>query len=419
MQIFLIFAHNMTTKIKISLDTRRMKKDGTYPIVLRISHQQRTAVIQTGYAVPQKDWNDRRGEVKKSFKGVNSVSRLNNNLIKMKAELLDKIRELEEKDQFSGLSVKEIKDLLTRKQSSLSFLTFTESLIKDFQEAQRFGNARSYTTVLGVLKSFCKNKGKSDLQFREVTYRFLKRFEHAHLAKGNSINSLAVYMRTIRAIYNKGIKEGLIEREHYPFHEYKIQTEPTKKRAISIENLHKIVELNLSEEEELKLFHYRNYFLTSYILWGISFMDLAFLRLENIMNDRIKYRRRKTSKLYDIKLTEQLSEILTYYIADKKPKDFIFPIIKRESLEDQYKDVRWERKRYNLGLREIGKRCGIEEKLTSYVARHSFATQALMNEIPLKAISQMLGHSKLSTTEIYLKSLPTNVLDDYADRLSL
>ncbi|MEM7368722.1 MAG: site-specific integrase [Bacteroidota bacterium] len=409
----------MRTNITISLDTRRAKRDGTYPIVLRISHQQRTAVIQTGYAVPKQDWNFRRREVKQSYKGVSSVSRLNHRLIKFKAEALDRIKELEEKDQLYGLPITELKHLLTRKESPLSFFAFMESLIEDFKIAKRFGNARSYFTVLGVLKGFCQNLGKDDLEFREVTYRFLKQLEHHHLAKGNSINGLAVYMRTIRAVYNYGIKAGMVERESYPFHEYKIQTEPTKKRAISVEHLRNIVNLSLSEEEEPRLFHYRNYFLTSYLLWGISFMDLAFLQVENIVNDRVQYRRRKTGKLYDIKLTEQLSEILSYYIADKNPQDFIFPIIKREQLDDQYKDILWERKRYNTGLEEIASRCGIEEKLTSYVARHSFATQALFNEIPLKAISQMLGHSKLSTTEIYLKSLPSNVLDSYADRLSL
>ncbi|MEX0290740.1 MAG: tyrosine-type recombinase/integrase [Flavobacteriaceae bacterium] len=77
----------------------------------------------------------------------------------------------------------------------------------------------------------------------------------------------------------------------------------------------------------------------------------------------------------------------------------------------------WERQRYNRGLKLIGEMCGIEQKLTTYVSRHSFATQAMLNDVPLQAISTMLGHSKLNTTQIYLKSLPTNILDDYNERL--
>ena len=123
------------------------------------------------------------------------------------------------------------------------------------------------------------------------------------------------------------------------------------------------------------------------------------------------------TKLYNIRLSDQLKALLGFYLQDKNPQDFIFPIIKRENLEDQYKDIKWERKRYNRGLHKLGELCGIDQKLTSYVARHSFATQALLNEVPLKAISEMLGHSSLNTTQVYLKSLPTNVLDECADRL--
>ena len=198
---------------------------------------------------------------------------------------------------------------------------------------------------------------------------------------------------------------------------YKIQSKPTQKRAITREELQLILSLDL--EEDTDIFHYRNYFIASYLLWGISFMDLAFLKMDNITKDRIKYRRRKTEKIYDIRISDQLKEIIEYYAEGKEPLEFIFPIIKRQGLENQYRDIKWARKRYNTGLREIGALCGIEERLTSYVARHSFATQALLQEVPVKAISEMLGHSDLSTTQVYLKSLPTNVLDDYSDRLKL
>ena len=128
---------------------------------------------------------------------------------------------------------------------------------------------------------------------------------------------------------------------------------------------------------------------------------------------------KKTSKLYNIPLSDHLKDIIEFYREDKKPSDFIFPIIKRKNMEDQYKDVKWARKRYNMDLKEIQKLCGIEETLTSYVVRHSFATQALLKEVPIKAISEMLGHSNLSTTQVYLKSLPTELLDEYAKRVEL
>ena len=407
----------MSTHIAISLEKRRKGQDGTFMIVYRLGHFRKTTVIASGFRVLEKDWDAKRRQVRKTHKGILSVSRINQQLLNQKALYLERIEQLKQANQLKGLTAIELKELLTRKRDSNSFFEFTERIIQELRKAQKFGNARNYDTVLGVLRTYQNQFGKEDLSFEDITYRFLVKFEHAHLEKGNSINGLSVYMRAIRALYNKAIKEGLSKREDYPFAEYKIRSKPTQKRAITVDEIRSILSLEL--EEDSHLFHYRNYFIASYMLWGISFMDLAFLRMSNISNGRISYRRRKTEKVYDIPISDQLAEIIAYYAEEKKEEEFIFPIIKREKLEDQYRDIKWARKRYNKGLREIGEQCGIEEKMTSYVARHSFATQALLNEIPIKAISEMLGHNNLSTTQVYLKSLPSQVLDDYSKQITL
>ncbi|PCE64988.1 hypothetical protein B7P33_07465 [Sediminicola luteus] len=120
-----------------------------------------------------------------------------------------------------------------------------------------------------------------------------------------------------------------------------------------------------------------------------------------------------------MKITEQLSSILKFYTKGKSKNNFIFPIIKRKSPLHQYNDMRWERKRYNENLKEIAGLCDIEEHLTSYVSRHSMATNLILNDVPINALSKMLGHSKLSTTEIYIKGLPTHVMDEYQERLEI
>jgi integrase/recombinase XerD len=144
---------------------------------------------------------------------------------------------------------------------------------------------------------------------------------------------------------------------------------------------------------------------------------MAYLRITDIKDGRVQYRRRKTSKLYDIKLTKNLETILSHYIKNTTGTGFIFPIIKREELHLQDRDIMWARKCYNKRLKVLAKLCDIEANLTSYVSRHSFATQAMLQQVPLNAISSMLGHSSLKTTEIYLKSLPTNILDDYNEKI--
>jgi site-specific recombinase XerD len=285
-------------------------------------------------------------------------------------------------------------------------------VVDDLKASHRYGTARHYKGILSVLRRFTRER---DLKFNELNYDFLKRFERHNLAKGNTWNGISVYMRGIRALFNKGIKAGLIEKEAYPFTYYTIRQIPTEKRALEASDIRRILELELPKDEVL--FRYRNYFICSFFLYGMNFTDMAYLQLSNIIDGRIRFRRKKTGKLYDIKITVQLREILDIYLVGKTKEDYIFPVIKRQDPAKQEREINWERQRYNRGLKKIQKLCAIEQKLTTYVSRHSFATQAMLHNIPLEAISAMLGHSKLNTTQIYLRSLPTRILDDYNERL--
>lgn len=405
---------NMQTSIRLSLDTRRKRKDDTFPIIIRLGHFQKTTSIAIGLSIQEKYWNESKSQVRGSYKGSESVKFLNNLLLSEVAKAQEIINRLHFKGELDFLSMKQLKAKIVRKSKYESFFEYALETAKDLRTAQRFGTARSYEGLVGILKVFNKQK---DLKFNELNLDFLKRFERFHLSKkGNTQNGVASYMRTIKAIYNRGIKDDIIEREYYPFLKYQIKINPTEKRAIKVEYIKKILELNLSKDHTL--FNYRNYFILSYMTMGMSYIDMVFLKKENIVDNRIKFQRRKTSKIYDIKITDQMKVILKFYISNKKKNDFILPVLKRDTLELQYRDAQWGLKRYNKGLKKIANLCGIEENLTSYVSRHSFATHALFKNIPLAAISSMLGHSKLSTTQIYLKSLPSDVLDGYHEQLN-
>lgn len=398
----------MNTNIVISLDTRREKKDGTFPLMMRLGHNARTTSIPTGISIKAKDWNEKERKVKSTCGAITSVTRLNNLLQKKKADAMDIILKLNEEGVLQSMSITALKERIDQQHSNHSFFKFADDLIEELRKANRIGTARSYYDVVSVLKKYNNDR---DLKFQQITYEFLTKFETAHIGKGNSYNGLAVYMRTIRSIYNKGIKAGAVEKELYPFDDYKVRTTPTEKRALEWEFLKKIIELDIKPEHEC--FNARNYFLASYMMYGMNYTDMAFLKKADIINARINYRRRKTSKLYDIKINPQLNEILSYYINLNRESHYVFPILKREGLALQHKDIQWARKRYNKKLKTLAGLCGIETNLTSYVSRHSFATQAMLQEVPLNAISSMLGHSSLKTTEVYLKSLPSSILDDY------
>lgn len=400
---------SMTASIVVSLDTRRAKQDGTFPLIMRLGFDNRTIPIPLGYSFKLEDWDETARQVKKSYKGSETVTRLNNLIQKKKANALDIVMKLDENGELKRLSVADIKQRIVNKQGNQSFFKYADTLIASLKEAKRFGTAQSYQDVVNVLKGFVHKK---DLAFSAITYDFLKRFETAHLAKeGNGLNGFAVYMRTIRAIYNYAIKAGIADKELYPFDAYKIKTVPTQKRALDIDLLNNIINLKLAPGD--MLFDARNYFVASYMMYGMNFKDMAFLKKDTIANGRLNYRRNKTAKLYDIKLFPALQEILDYYIEAAPEADFVFPILKPDDLATQVRAVKWARKRYNAKLKLIANKCDIETNLTSYVSRHSFATQAMLNTVPIAAISAMLGHSSVKTTEIYLKGLPSNVLDDY------
>ena len=379
---------------------------------MRLGHNERTTSMPTGVSILEKDWDAKNRQVKKSYTGVSSVSRLNNIIQKKKADAMDVIFKLNEAGQLNTMSITSLRDRIEQNGASLSFFKFASQEIEELIKAGRVGTARSFKGVSDVLSKYLKGR---DLLFQEITFSFLSKFEAFHLSKGNSYNGLSVYIRAVRSMFNKAIKAGLVEKELYPFDDYKIKSVPTQKCALDWEYIKKIIEREIQPGEPC--FHARNYFLASYMMYGMNFTDMAYLKKEDVKNGRIRYRRRKTSKLYDIKLTDNLEKILIFYINQQPENEYVFPIVNRATPLLQSKDIQWARKRYNKKLKELATLCEIPENLTSYVSRHSFATQAMLKEVPLNAISAMLGHSSLKTTEIYLKSLPTNILDNYNERI--
>jgi len=402
----------MKTSVVLSLDSRRTKADGSFPIVLRITHHGKVSQINTGFFAKPTDWNEQARILKNSYKGTQSVTRLNNQLQKKKSEALDIIAKLDERKTLDTYTSVGLKQLIGRKPDQASFFKFAENVANELRKAKRIGNARSYESAIGALRKFV---GGRDLTFLEINLAFLNRFEIHHLSKGNSYNGLAAYLRAIRAIYNLGIAGGTVDKELYPFNAYSIKTVKTRKRAISAKAIKLIEEMVLPTDHQL--YHTRNYFLASFYMRGMSFADLAALKIANIVDGRIYYQRKKTDKPYNVKINERLQAILNIYLPSKTKEHHIFPIVKRESIEDQYKDIEWARRRFNKKLKKLAALCGIEENLTSYVSRHSFATIAKNLGMPTASISDMLGHADIKTTQVYLDSLSSEALDDLHEKV--
>ncbi len=425
----------MTTNIVIALDTRRMRADNTYPLIMRLGHRRKTLPIPLHIYLLTKDWNEEKRLIRNS---VENATRLNNRIAKRKARAISLLEKLDEAKMLETMPIMDVRTFIEtyidsdienplqeeyrkqeiiraeREKEGRNFFAYADKLVDELTTAKRIGTRNSYLDGASVVEKF---HGSRKLDFQDLTYEFLKKLEANHYSKNNKVNGLAVYMRTIRAIYNSAINADVVDAKYYPFKKYKIKTAPTAKIALQWPQLEKIIALKLDPDNPL--FDTRNYFVAAYMMYGMSFMDLAFFAKSSIVDGRINYRRTKTSKLYDIKIASGLQEILSYYCAQNPDSPYVFPIIKRKTAEEQYNDVEWSRKRYNKNLRELAKVLDIEAYMSTKVVRHSFATQAMLNEVPINIIKEMLGHSSVRTTEIYLAALPSNILDNYNEKILL
>ena len=402
----------MNTSIVLALDAHQ-KADGTYPVVLRITHYQKVAQILLGINLKSEDWDEKKRIIKGSYRGTESVRRLNNYLEKKKAEATDKITKLDEKGRLATLTAVEVKKHLEGKAGTESFFQYADELITAMKKALQIGNARTYQFTVDALRSYLHDR---DLTFREINYDFLTAYEQHYLSKGNALNGLSVYLRTVRAIFNKAIKSGLVDQELYPFKTYSIKGSRTRKRAIKSEALIKIEALML--EPDHTLFHARNYFLLSFYFSGMAFADLAHLKLGNRVDGRIVYARQKSDAPLSFEIIPEAQAILDYYCAGKSKDDFILPIITVTDPEKQYNQVVDKRRRFNRKLKKIAELCDIQTNLTSYVSRHSFASRAKNLGVPIESISELLGHGDVKTTAIYLDSLPSEVQDENLRRIT-
>lgn len=399
----------MALSVKIELDKRNSKKDGKYPLKLLVVVKRESLRLPLGYSLLEKDWNEKLQSIRTSCKEFDNVNRINNWLLKEKSKVLGKLNTLREESVIDRLSLLEIKNLLVRPNDETLTLEFFSETIKQLELAKRFGNARVYDTTSRSIKTFVKG---NDFPLKQISFAWLKKYEAWYLSKGNSLNGFSVHIRTLRSLYNKAIKLKKISSEYYPFKDFTLKKEETRKRAINREELIRFLQYEPKTDRHKRA---KDYFLISFYLMGASFVDIALFKLKNIIKDRIEYKRQKTGKLHSIPISTPLREILNKYLSKKDDNNFILNIIHSTDPKKQLIEIRDELKRYNRSLKEISTECGIESKISSYVARHSYATNAKKLGVPTAIISEALGHTTEKTTQIYLDSFENDVVDKYHD----
>lgn len=391
---------SIMASVTLMLYSFKKLKDGSHPIVLSILKDRKRRMISLGYSATEKQWSDRWQTVNARHPKADKLKKL----IKQKKEAASKaLFDLEGAGK--PYTVDDIAEYLGRTHKTSSFKEYSEYLIEAMKKSGKSGNAEIYDIASKALLRF--NDGK-DIDLKNINLKLIKRFQDKLLEDGVKINSISIYIRTIRAIYNKAIKDNVISSIHYPFKDFKIEQEQTIKRALTKEEINSIKQFDTAKRSDLDFA--RDIFLFSFYNRGMNFVDICNLKPEDIIGGRIRYRRQKTGQTFSVKITDQAQAIIGKYI--KPDAKYVFPILVEGKEYLTYKNAG---RLFNKKLKDIGKELELKIPLTSYVARHSWATIAKRSGVPTAVISEGLGHDSEQTTQIYLDSFEDKTLDDAND----
>lgn len=290
----------------------------------------------------------------------------------------------------------------SKKRESVTLFNFASATIETLKLLGRERTSETYTATLHSFKQF---RVGEDIKLKHIDSECIQRYESYLKNRGVSLNTISFYMRILRAIYNKAVEQDIIEQQ-YPFKRVYTGIDKTVKRAIEIRQLKKIKDLNLSHKPNLEVV--RDIFMFSFYTRGMAFVDMAYLRKKNLSNGILSYRRRKTNQQLHIRWEKCMQDIINKY--DTSNTDYLLPIIKNSSLNNRSQYLH-RLITFNKSLKVIGKMAGVSTPLTMYVSRHSWASIAKSKNIPTSVISEGMGHDSEKTTQIYLASLDTSIVD--------
>jgi site-specific recombinase XerD len=439
-----------TTKIKAILYTAKTYKDGTHPIMIRITQNRQRIYKSVGHSVVPDSWDEENccvyekepkitkrqegqlkpeklAELKERYKHsivLPNASSINSDI----HDMLDELAGIKDdiKINKENLDLKTIKNKLNPNESvdrNKSFTAYGEAHRDKFLKAGSIGTYKSYKSTLNKLEKYLKGK---DLLFADLTVHFLEDYS-VYMQKNESkknitnkrlkTNTIHKHFKCIRSIYYAAIAEQVITADKNPFFVYKLKLDKNvRKDKLTVEEIIAIENLNLKENS--LIWDARNFFLFSFYCAGIRASDVLMLKWQNInKQDRLEYKMDKTGHHKSISLIPKAKDILKKYKPAKPlPNSFIFPFMDASlDLTDVmtlFNHISSNVALVNKYLKEVAKEAKIEKVLSTHIARHSFADIARTRKASVYDISKMLGHSSIKVTEAYLASFDVDSQDE-------
>ncbi len=374
-------------------------------VVYLVTHRRRVRQIAAGYRLLPAEWEEmqslpagrQEGEPTSRIGTIRqAIGRDTGRLRRIIGELAAR------REEFTA---DEVIRQFRMSEKGMSFFGFMEDIIRRLRQWGRERTAENYATALASFRRFRRGY---DLAPDELDTTLMGEYEAHLLARGVAKNTVSFYNRILRAVYNRAVEQGLTAQRH-PFRRVYTGIDRTAKRAIPLECLRRIKELDLAKRPSQDFA--RDMFLFSFYTRGMSFVDMAFLRQRDLRGGILSYRRRKTGQQLCIKWERPMQEIVDKYASGAD--GYLLPIVRRCGNERrQYRNAL---RRVNNRLKDIAAAVGLPGGLSMYAARHSWASIARSQNIPLSVISAGMGHDSENTTQIYLASLDNSEVDKAND----
>lgn len=380
-------------------------------IFYQVIHERQVRQICTDYQIHSDEWDNSRSIVR-----IGKVVDRSSFILSIRDQIrcdLERMLQIDRKLAAKGLqyTADDVIDEFKHYTHECSLVNFMEGIITKLRDNDNVRTSETYRCTLNRFRQFLRETNSygantvDDILIDRIDSELMEAFEAWSRKKGLVPNTVSFYTRILRAVYNRAVDRGLIDNRN-PFKHVYTGVDKTIKRALPLQVIRKIKVLDLSRLPVLDFA--RDMFMLSFYLRGMSFIDMSFLKKSDLDSGYIVYRRRKTGRQLIVKWTREMKDILDKYPENES--DYLLPIIRKKDIKERcvYRNMSYN---VNHGLKCIAAMVGITAPLTLYVARHSWASAAKAKGIPLSVISEGMGHDSESTTQIYLASLNTSVVD--------
>ena len=367
---------NMDATISVVCYKSKTLSNGEHPLMLRISKDGKKKYQSLGISVNPKFWDFQKNKPKPKCPNLEYLQKI---ILDKKLELQKKKLEIKsDQKEYSAATLLEANaNLLVAKTVDC----FYKEIIAQCEINNKCGNRLVYLNSYNSLKRF--TNGKLEIPFNSINVAWLEKYEKWLRSNGNKETKISKFDTS------------------------------TQKRAIAKTDMLKFTETSQPIGQKKYVELSKDIFIFSYLCGGINFTDIANLTQENIVNGRLHYIRQKTGKLIKIGIPQEAMQIIKKYTDESN--GYLFPILNvkvhKTALQKQNR-IHKIRGKVNDILRTLGKRLGIEANITTYVARHSFASVLKKSGVNIALISEALGHSDLATTQIYLDSFDNEQVDE-------